>query len=589
MTNHNSKKEELLLGAIQDTLFFYDGHKDNITDIDLYTIKIVYHILNPSFEFSDNITQLCKNRSYFLTRSITRGQAKLLAAVFIIKEIYKNFDNSRHTNILYNCFSSENKSLNIKNERVFYQEPFFQVDHFKIWLKECSHNFNKLNNLNTTHSQSSKDFEQVIKNIDHSYVKDISLFFINNQSMGHNGYSIRMCSDTDYAKIKLLVFNKKIKVINDPVQKFSSSLKLRSLEECKNEIYKHLGDISLKEYYDTKPTSRKGVNPVFFIEKKKENNNIKEIVYKPLNNEQESMIEVITGEIYRYIIGNSQPKTKTAPCFGIASEKVSYFSIRDYFEKGADDEYILKFRKDYKGFVNILISAIFLEENDLHDGNFGFSADGKLMKIDHGQSLNTLRIEKSRFNSLGLAEIKYYDEIYYSNYDQHRSYKEKGYRKVSRGSLRKYKIVPKFLDEFLFIFLQGKYGINYIKSQEFIPSIFPTYDLRLLHFFPLSIQHHQELMQYQCEVIYKIINTPTEWYQFIANQAVQTENKTLHLKIITKILKRKFELKTAAEASHSYQAFLTHHKSHMCLYQQEIHSSCQRMSQSKRYDNSTFK
>ncbi|WP_186644666.1 hypothetical protein [Fluviispira vulneris] len=586
MTNQNLSKEELLLGAIQDTLLFYDNHKNNLQDIDLNTVKVVYFILNPTSAFSANITQLCKNRSYFFSRTITCGQAKLLAAVFMIKEIYKNFNNSKQTHILSNCFTFEKKLLVLKHEKVFYQVPLFHVEHFKKWLEECCHNFNKLSLI--THTQSAKNYDLILKSINTNYLNSISLFSINNQSIGHNAYSIRMCKDTPYAKIKLLVFNKKITVIKDPVQNFSSSVKLRTLDECKNEIYKHLGDISLKDYSDTKPTARKGVNPVFFIEKKKENNISKEIVYKPLNNEQESMIEVITGEIYRYLIGNSQPKTKTAPCFGIISEKVSYFSIRDYYEKGTNQEYIQKFRQDYKGFVNILISSLFLEENDLHDGNFGFSADGKLMKIDHGQSLNTLRIEKSKLNSLSLAEVKYYDEIYYAKHDQHRSYKEKGYRKINLGTLRKYKITAKFLDEFLLVFLQGKYGINYIKSQEFIPSIFPTYDLRLLHFFPFSAQHHDELMKYQCESIFKIINTPSELYQILANQAVQTENKSLHLKILTKILERKFELKIAAENSHSYQAFLHKSMNNLGLYRQEMAASWQRMSQAKRYNNLTF-
>jgi hypothetical protein len=589
MINHNSKKEELLLGAIQESIDAYKHNKDSIKNIESYTIKIVNKILNPSSESSVNLSQLCENRSYLFTRSITRGQAKLLAAVFIINQIYKNINNSSNTNILEKCFSYNEKFLNIKNEKFSYQEPLFHVKNFIDWLKEFSPNFSKSSNLNTINSQSDKDFENMINNINPSYVNNISLFFINNKSVGRNGYCIRMCSDTDYAKIKILFFKdnkEQFQVINDPSQKFSSSLKLGTLEDCQNKIYKNLGDISLEGYSDLKPNSRKGVNPVFFIEKTK-NNKTKEIVYKPLNNEQESMIEVITGEIYRYIIGNSQPKTKTAPCFGVASEKVSYFSIRDYFEKGENNDYRKKFNEDYKGFVNILISSIFLEENDLHDGNFGFSADGKLMKIDHGQSLNTLRIEKSELKKF--AEIKYYDEIYYSSCDKKRSYKEKGYRKTSvLTTTRKYKIGHKFLDEFLLEFLKGNYGINYIKSQEFMPSIFPTYDLRLLHFFPLSIGHHKELMNYQCEVIYKIINTPPKIYQIIANQAAQTENKTLHLKILTKILERQLELKTAAEASNSYKSFLLNHLNDENKYQEEIKSSIQRMSLSKRYNNFNF-
>ncbi len=40
------------------------------------------------------------------------------------------------------------------------------------------------------------------------------------------------------------------------------------------------------------------------------------------------------------------------------------------------------FKCDYKDFINILISALFLEEKDFHDGNFGFGTDNKLIKID---------------------------------------------------------------------------------------------------------------------------------------------------------------------------------------------------------------
>lgn len=556
--NTKSKANELA-DSINDILSLFcqiKNNNENPTE-DMFSGKVIDKI----------IFQINKNKSFFCKKTITIGKTKLLVAAFVIREFYLKHGKS-HTNVLFNCFNNNN---------------YLNIESFKKWVFE---NLNKLKQESIHIKRNSVhdiDINRFIQGIDPCNLKNISLFFVNNKTDGYRGYSIRFAIDGELSRVRLLVLQEKITVVVDPIQ---SNKKATTFEDYKNDIYRHLGHLSLNTYKDANTNARKGVNPVFFIEKSKENSEVKKLVYKPLNNEQESTIETITGEIYRYLIGNSQPKTKLAPCFGIVSQMIPYFSIRDYFyaKSGDNDCYLKYFQQDYKGFVNILMSSIFLEENDLHDGNFGFGPDNKLIKIDHGQSLNTLRIEKSK--TLKFAEIKYYDEVYYKKSDAGRSYKEKGYRKTSFGTVRKYSITGDYLDNFMLTFLQGNYNLSFIKKQEFRPSIFPTYDLRITHFFPLSTAHHEKLMQYQNEAIYKIINTPNEWYQFIALNAAQSENRILIEKVIKKILDRKQELKKAAFSSKRYVKFLNQVQSVDSIYKQDILNSFERFSKSKRYFNS---
>ena len=100
-------------------------------------------------------------------------------------------------------------------------------------------------------------------------------------------------------------------------------------------------------------------------------------VKKNLPSQQEVLIECITGEIYRYLIGDYQPKVRTGGSNVILSEFIPYRSVRDIIDKPKYKDSQSKFKEAFieylDGFMLVLFSAIVLEENDLSDMNYGLA------------------------------------------------------------------------------------------------------------------------------------------------------------------------------------------------------------------------
>ncbi|WP_454780563.1 hypothetical protein [Legionella sp. WA2022007384] len=96
-------------------------------------------------------------------------------------------------------------------------------------------------------------------------------------------------------------------------------------------------------------------------------------------------LEVISGEVYRFWIGNTQPKTRLVnDQLGnryVASEGVPGFTTyKTIMEKGLEPT-------DYKTFARILVSALVLAETDLKSDNIGTNSNERSVKIDHDSSL----------------------------------------------------------------------------------------------------------------------------------------------------------------------------------------------------------
>ncbi|WP_454785197.1 hypothetical protein [Legionella sp. WA2024007413] len=96
-------------------------------------------------------------------------------------------------------------------------------------------------------------------------------------------------------------------------------------------------------------------------------------------------LEVISGEVYRFWIGNTQPKTRlVTDKLGnryVASEGVPGFTtFKSIMEKGLEPT-------DYKTFARILVSALVLAETDLKSDNIGTNSNARSVKIDHDSSL----------------------------------------------------------------------------------------------------------------------------------------------------------------------------------------------------------
>ena len=168
---------------------------------------------------------------------------------------------------------------------------------------------------------------------------------------------------------------------------------------------------------------------------KRKDGSDKKWVKKTLSCQQEVLIECIIGEIYRYLIGPKQPKIRTGEegdnpnpeSNTVLSEFVPYRSLRDIFRIENSPKYDMTlfkqcFNDQIDGFMMIIFSSMMLEENDLSDMNYGlsiykdgfFEKYGEFIKIDHGQSLNSMRIAVSRVFSrphFGSHDFKFYPPI----------------------------------------------------------------------------------------------------------------------------------------------------------------------------------
>lgn len=291
---------------------------------------------------------------------------------------------------------------------------------------------------------------------------------------------------------------------------------------------------------------------------------LKKWVKKRLDSQQEVLIECITGEIYRYLIGNYQPKIRTSDVNTILSEFIPYRSFRDIMEDPKWRNNAKRFKDGFianlDGFMLVLFSAITLEENDLSDMNYGLATrrggvdvqkklrqteNGDMeideppepdnrrpgilwghypappepvvptedaeyygfIKIDHGQTINSMRIAESatweskqkhikfdrkeiaKLGPWSRAEIKYYppssdrdqEQVGGVSVDRRRKRDRKTIFTAMKG--RTYVIDPYFIDRVLFHFLCGFIDKDYIENLHYQPSTLPLFDGRLLSLF----------------------------------------------------------------------------------------------------------
>jgi hypothetical protein len=93
-------------------------------------------------------------------------------------------------------------------------------------------------------------------------------------------------------------------------------------------------------------------------------------------------LEVTAGEVYRFWIGNSQPKTRLI----IDNAENRYVGSEGVFNfKTFKDNFDLK-TLDIKTFARILVCAMILAETDLKLDNIGTNGNDKAVKIDHDSS-----------------------------------------------------------------------------------------------------------------------------------------------------------------------------------------------------------
>ena len=283
---------------------------------------------------------------------------------------------------------------------------------------------------------------------------------------------------------------------------------------------------------------------------------VKKWVRKQLSSQQEVLIECITGEIYRYLIANFQPKVRTGDANTILSEFIPYRSVRDIFDNPKYKNNEIRFKNSFieklDDFMLVLFSSITLEENDLSDMNYGLAtkeggvvktetlrtnAEGiqeidelpqappakfimgnqlapdsifsrfgsaapdnsievdneyfSFIKIDHGQSLNSMRIADNKFRNsrkiLSIAPVKYYLPTGQENIDANSSIGIDNRKKKDRSEIwtgtRKYNIEPHFIDQVICDFLCGSIDKNYIQLLNYQPSTLPLFDGRLLSLF----------------------------------------------------------------------------------------------------------
>ncbi|TYT73923.1 hypothetical protein [Desulfobotulus mexicanus] len=265
-----------------------------------------------------------------------------------------------------------------------------------------------------------------------------------------------------------------------------------------------------KDYSNYQLIKSLGVSahPVQVIQRTSQKNPQKKDVWflKELESVQEAQIECMTGEIYRYLLGPYQPKIRVRKDPGastVVSSSVKFLSFRELLEKEGNknnnliyDKYKKAFQENLDSFMMVMISSIFFEENDLSDNNYGLvvlSGEGNarefggFVKIDHGQSFNSLRISEASRNAgvfdvkkkmLGHANIKYFPPV---SPRPARDRRVKSDRcTMGLMSNRKYLLSHAFLNTIVTDFLDGRITKDYIQNLQYQPSACPFYDSRLL-------------------------------------------------------------------------------------------------------------
>ena len=281
-----------------------------------------------------------------------------------------------------------------------------------------------------------------------------------------------------------------------------------------------------------KKTLGESAHPVYMGKIAKESGREVTWFKKPLSSHQEVLIECITGEIYRYIIGPEQSKIRTGKEINdkgremnlILSEGVKYRSVRDVFDKSQmtpnkkdsreqqdalrEKALIVRsipafkraFVEHVDGFMRVLFASIMMEENDLSDANYGMVITretengeeyGNFIKIDHGQTFNSMRIAES--GKYKYATVKCFPPPK-NLLDMAGNLGIDKRTKSNRATMwaapifrttksRTYKIEPYFIDWVIFDFLCGFINKDYIRGLQYEPAILPVFDGRLLSFF----------------------------------------------------------------------------------------------------------
>lgn len=288
---------------------------------------------------------------------------------------------------------------------------------------------------------------------------------------------------------------------------------------------------------------------------------------------EEALTEAVTGQIYRYLIGGHQPRTYVVKidrvAYNLASEFIPFMSFRDALTTvktttTTDNlkKYKTAFLNDLQGFTAILIASMFLEENDLSDANYGLTTTGigdfgPFIKIDHGQSLNSLRIAR-HIKPLALAPVKCYPPIPDDNLkdgfdlrmkeERSESFNKNVFKAINNvvtgnayPTTRSYKITRFFFEHCLSDFFDNKYtedrlikGINPEGTDLFFPSTFPLYDYRLK---PFINGKSEALEHFKILSAVKIILTSDKIYNAICDDAA--ENHLYKEEVRKKIIERK--------------------------------------------------
>ncbi|SMF93728.1 hypothetical protein SAMN02949497_1017 [Methylomagnum ishizawai] len=300
----------------------------------------------------------------------------------------------------------------------------------------------------------------------------------------------------------------------------------------------------------------------------------KKWVKKTLSSRQEVLIECITGEIYRYLIGPLQPKIRTGDGNNILSEFVPYRSVRDILDRAKHQAKAMAFKEAFiqgqRGFMLVLFSSIMLEENDLSDQNYGLAIPAdengevresevetylEFIKIDHGQSLNSMRIAAAK--KLSFAPVKYFPAPSDADLDERGIDKRtKDNRKSIYTTKRKYVLVPEFIDRALTHFLSGYIDKDCIKELNYLPSTLPIFDGRLLSFYDGIHDKYDICEDGKYWAIAKLIFTDDTVYSGIAERASDPgENPALQQRIRDKIIENKRALKEAVAPDPDFFAF----------------------------------
>lgn len=280
-------------------------------------------------------------------------------------------------------------------------------------------------------------------------------------------------------------------------------------------------------------------HPVLKVERRGANKTTEWYV-KNLSSSQEAQIECMTGEIYRYLLGPDQPKIRVENANTVASQSVDFVSFRNLVEKKELRPNYANFKNAFcdhiEGFMMVAFSSIFFEENDLSDNNYGLVVTGTkaglkefggFVKIDHGQSFNSLRIGEHWY--LKFAPIKYFPPIKPQPQTDWRVKSDRADIKPPRGGVRKYHLSHAFFDHIVMDFVDGRVTKDYIINLTYQPSASPFYDARLLPIIAgLGEEKYEKMEMAKYWALAKIAFTSEAAYLHIAKNATDTEQVADH-------------------------------------------------------------